>query len=229
MSKHDELKNMSEHTDHLGDANKLLREFRECLPQEVHANQFTLHSKNPFKAMVLREALVHRITWLAEGAVSEFAAQRWIPATVLVRAIAVLHSLFRKVGKAISTRDDAELTEFLRRTMVGSRTDPELPQMVNVLTMIEKVDEDYPRFKASYETLSEYAHPNWCGVLGAFSELDRENLVTRFRPREALHNASLLTGYLEVAKGIYNDVGSRIAELSLAFDRGDLRHPDRAN
>ena len=224
---------MSVHTDHLGDANRLLSEFRDCLPVEVHANQFTPYSKNPYKAMVLREALVHRITWLAEGAVSEFAAQRWIPAAVLVRAIAepiaVLHSLFRKVEKAINTSDDAELTEFLRRTMVGSRTDPELPQMVNVLTMLEKVDEDYPKFKASYETLSEYAHPNWCGVLGAFSELDHENLVTRFAPREALHNGSLLAGYLDVAKSIYNDVGPRIVGLSLAYDRRDLRYPDTAN
>ncbi len=160
---------------------------------------------------------------------SEFTTKRWIPAAVLTRAIAepiaVLHSLLRNVDKAIDAKDYTNLAEFLRRTMVGSRTDPELPQMVNVLTMIDKVDEDFQRFRKSYDDLSEYAHPNWCGVLGAFSKLDRENFVTRFKPREALHNALILAGYLFVAKSIYNAVGPRIAELSQAFERGDLRHP----
>jgi len=178
--------------------------------------------------MVLREGLIHRVTWLAEGAASEFAAKRWIPATVLVRAIAepiaVLHSLRSHVEVAQQTRTDDSLTEFLRRMMVGSRTDHELPQTINVLTMINKVDDDFPKFRKTYDDLSEYAHPNWCGVLGAFSELDREKYRTTFKPRDASHNMSALMGYLEVAQYIYNECGAKIVELSKAFERGDLAY-----
>jgi len=204
--------------------------FQACLPSKVDAASFTLKSKNPFKAMVLREGLIHRVTWLAEGAASEFAAKRWIPAAVLTRAIAepvaVLHSLCLNVEKGLQSRDDKELTEFLRRMMVGSRVDPQFPQTINVLTLVDKVDADFPGFRQSYDQLSEYAHPNWCGVLGAFSEPDRERHVVTSNPVEATHNTAVLMAYLVVAQHIYNRSDAPIVALSKAFDEGVITYPE---
>lgn len=216
----------------IDDARKFADIFRNCLPRSVEARRFTLESKNPFKAMVLRESLIHRVSMLTDGAVSEFDAERWISATVLVRATAeptaMLHSLGRKVDHALHVRDDGGLTEFLRRSMVASRSEPDLPEAINVLTLINKVDKDFPGFRKSYDHLSEYAHPNWCGVLGAYSHLDRESHTVTFGARETRHNVAALMAILTVAQHVYNDVGSKIAKLSEAFDRGDLRYPTDA-
>src|SRR5688572_22879490 len=125
------------------DARQVADSFRASLPDRVAAASLTLESKTPFKALVLREALIHRVSSLADGAISEFDAGRWVSATVLVRAVvettALLFSLDRRVGRALQEKNDDDLTEFLRRTMVSSRTEPSLPEAINVLNFIDAV------------------------------------------------------------------------------------------
>ncbi len=137
----------------------------------------------------------------------------------------MLHSLGLNVDHALHARNDSKLTEFLRRTMVASRSEPGLPEAINVLTLIDKVDKDFPGFRKSYDQLSEYAHPNWCGVLGAYSHLDRDSYTVTFDAREAMHNVAALMAILTVAQHVYNGGGGKIAKLSEAFDRRDLRYP----
>ena len=119
------------------DAKRLADTFRASLPKEVAAGSLTLKSKTPFKALVLREALIYRVSSIADGAISEFVAGRWVAATILVRAVvettALLFALDRRVSRAIREKNDDDLTEFLRRTMVSSRTEPDLPEAINVL------------------------------------------------------------------------------------------------
>lgn len=216
----------------IDEARQAAEVFRSNLPHIVDGRSFTLESKNPFKAMVLREAMIHRVSSLADGAVSEFQDGRWVSATVLVRAIvetaAVLHSLESRVSRALDMRNDGELTEFLRRTMVASRSEPDLPEAINVLGLIDKVDRDFRGFRRAYDQLSEYCHPNWCGALGAFSELDGENRTVSFAAfdRSNARSASIsgLMGALVVAQHAYNSSGLRIAQLSEAFDRRDITY-----
>jgi hypothetical protein len=213
-------------------ARQAVEVFRSSLPHIVEARSFTLESKNPFKAMVLREAMIHRVSSLADGAVSEFQDGRWVSATVLVRAIvettAVLHSLELCVSRALDKRNDDELTEFLRRTMVASRSEPDLPEAISVLTLIDKVDKDFPGFRRGYDQLSEYSHPNWCGALGAFSDLDQGSYTVSFaafdRSNARSANIAGLMGALVVAQHVYNSSGLRIVQLSEAFDRRDIAY-----
>jgi hypothetical protein len=209
--------------------------FRTRLPRFVHAKSFTLKSKNPFKAMVLREALIHRLSSLADGVVSEFDAGRWVSASILVRAIvestAVLYSLELQVSNALKALKDDALTQFLRDTMVSSRSDPKLPKAINVLTLIDKVDKQFNGFRSGYDDLCEYAHPNWCGVLGSFSELNRETITVSFstfaHPSATTANISAFMGALTVAQYVYNKCEESISLLSEAFDRGIFCMPHR--
>lgn len=192
----------------------------------------TLKSKTPFKALVLREALIHRVSSLADGALSEFEAGRWVSGTVLVRAVvetaAVLHSLKLCVARAVQNRNDDDLTEFLRRTMVASRSETLLPEAISILTLIDKVDKEFVGFRRSYDQLSEYAHPNWCGVLGAFHEIDVDTHIASFdafdRPEVRVGNLAALGGALVVARAVYDDCAEKIAQLNEAFDSGEIAY-----
>lgn len=213
------------------DARQVASSFRASLPSEVAARSLTLKSNTPFKALVLREALIHRVSSIADGAISEFDAGRWVAATILVRAVvettALLFSLNRRVSRAIREKNDDDLTEFLRRTMVGSRTEPDLPEAINVLNFIDAVEKEFPGFRRQYEELSEYAHPNWCGVLGAFSKLDRENFTVAFKafqPIPAQTNIAGLMSALVVAEYVYNNCAVQIEALNHALETGEITY-----
>ena len=213
------------------DAKRLADTFRASLPKEVAAGSLTLKSKTPFKALVLREALIYRVSSIADGAISEFVAGRWVAATILVRAVvettALLFALDRRVSRAIREKNDDDLTEFLRRTMVSSRTEPDLPEAINVLNFIDSVEKEFPGFRRRYEELSEYAHPNWCGVLGAFSELDRESHTVAFEAFDrvpAKSNVAGLMSALVVAQHVYNSSATQIETLNQAFESGAITY-----
>ncbi len=215
----------------LEDARRVAASFRASLPKMVDAASLTLKSKTPFKVLVLRESLIHRVVSLTDGAISELSASRWVSGTILIRAVtetaAVLHSLDLQVRRALQDGNDDTLTEFLRRTMVSSRSEPDLPESLNILTLIDKVDKDFPRFRRSYDELSEYAHPNWCGVLGAFSELDEKTHTVAFgefdRPPAQSAPAALLA-VLVVAEHVYNNCAEHAEELNTAFDTGVIAY-----
>lgn len=213
------------------DARQAADSLRLSLPNEVKASALTLKSKTPFKALVLREALIHRVSSLTDGAISEFDATRWVSGTILIRAIAetasVLHSLEMKISEAIKIRNDNDLTEFLRRTMIASRSDKALPEAINVLNLIDKADKDFPGFRKIYDALSEYAHPNWCGVIGAFSEFNYDTYTVAFdtfKRRPTQSSISALMASLVVATHAYNSCAEKIEILNGAFNSGKINY-----
>ena len=210
----------------LDDAKSLCAQLRPQLQKQVHASQLSLNSKTPFRAMVLREGLAHRAADLLDGAISEFVAGRWVGGTSLVRAAiettAVLHCLGRKTEAALAARNDDALTEFLHRGSLGSRSDDRLPQAISVLTAVDTTNKEFPGFKRSYEILSEYAHPNWCGVLGAYSDLEDKFTVSfgNTQPFSDNHHAAGIISALVVLENAYNQAGKSILDLNAAFDSG---------
>lgn len=46
----------------------------------------------------------------------------------------------------------------------------DIPVAINVLTFVQRLDKKMPGFEAAYNSLSEYAHPNWHQVSGLYSK-----------------------------------------------------------
>jgi hypothetical protein len=46
----------------------------------------------------------------------------------------------------------------------------------NILTAIDHTDKAFTGYRNAYNTLSEFAHPNWPGLLGAYSKLNRKKI-----------------------------------------------------
>ena len=202
---------------------------RNALPNEIHAKNFTLHSAVPFRTAVLKEALAYRASSLADGCVSEMKQGRWVNCIVLVRCIvetgALLYCLGQKVSTAIQTRSDENLWLFLQRAAVGAKTINGLPSPPNVLSMIDKVNKEFPGFRDAYDRFSEFAHPNCLGVLTAYADAASTPISSTFGlnqqvPQE-VHAAGLL-GILTVVQYAYNSCGDRIHELNAAYETGAI-------
>jgi hypothetical protein len=200
---------------------------RSALPSEIHARVFTLRSAIPFRAAVLKEALAHRASSLADGCISEMRQSRWVNCVVLIRCIietcALLYCLAQKISTATQAKSDQDLWAFMGRAAVGAKTIDGLPPPLNVLSMIDKVEKEFPGFRNSYDHFSEFAHPNCLGVLVAYA--DAQSISSTFGLNQEMppetHAAGLL-GILTLVQYAYNLCGRNISELNAAYESGDI-------
>lgn len=198
----------------------------ESLPSELYVGSLTLNSKLPFKAFEIRELLIHRASDLANGAINIFDEEMIVPAIVLVRSLiettALLYSLYERTQGFLIRKDVAEYDQFLMSCLVGSRDKEAKYQSINVLNHIDRFERLVPGFRQMYDSLSEYAHPNWAGLKGAYGTTDKEKYVTRFGTRSARSTPGVgvaaLAGTLLVFHHYYNALGVELEKVNSHFD-----------
>src|SRR5262249_24482563 len=134
------------------------------LPERIQAAALTWKSRIPFKALTVRESLVHRVFALASAAVELFEASRVIPAITLTRAVvetvAVMFTFHERLSRFLENKNVTDLDDFLMNILVGARDDPDMPKSINILTMVDRVEKTLTGFRSLYDHLCEYAHPN---------------------------------------------------------------------
>jgi hypothetical protein len=112
--------------------------FASSLSERVQVAALTLKSKIPFKALSVRELLLHRVFALASAAVELFEANRVIPAVILTRAVvetlAVMFTFHERLSRFLENKNATELDKFLMCSLVGARNNPDMPRSINILT-----------------------------------------------------------------------------------------------
>ena len=73
----------------------------------------------------------------------------------------------------------SDIGDYLMRLIMGRKTDPALPEPINVLTFVKRVDKDIDGLH-QYNNLSEFAHPNLVELAPRYSKDDPTNLWTDF-------------------------------------------------
>ena len=211
----------------LKEAKQLTDAIASSLPDQIQIAALSLKSKLPFKALSLREVLIHRVSSLATAAIELFEREATIPAVVLARAVletvAVMYSLNQRLLIFFNTKNIAELDDFLMRSLMGARNNPDLPKSINVKTLIDKIERIIPGFNSIYANLCECTHPNWAGTFGAFGEIDRETFEVKLGPkgRTASWEAgiSALSGSLLMFHHYYNESADLIKGLNDHFEQ----------
>jgi hypothetical protein len=212
--------------DALAEAKALAKGIASSLPARVEAAALTFNSKLPFKALSVRELLIHRVAELAEPAVDLFERGKIVPAVVLTRSVvetvAVAYALYRSVRRFIEDRDATAFDTFLMQTLMGTRWPDWKHRSTNILTLIQHVEKEVPGFEASYNALSEIAHPNWSGMLGSFGQFDRSTLELQLGPRASStafgSGTSALSGSLLVFHHFYNEMIPMLHDVNSYFE-----------
>ena len=213
---------------HLSEAREYADQLSASLPDRIQIAALTLKSKLPFKAVSIRELLLHRMAALSSAAVDLFEQKRVIPAVILTRAVvetlAVLFTFHERVERFLKDKIknvdafDAILMSYL----LGARDNPEMPTPTNILTLIDRVEVTLPGFRRVYDSLCECAHPNWAGTFGAFGEVDKEKFELKLGPveRSSAYTSGLaaLSGSLMLFEHYYNDSADLMYQLNDYFD-----------
>ncbi|MGE8451061.1 MAG: hypothetical protein ACN6OP_10675 [Pseudomonadales bacterium] len=159
----------------LEEARNIAARLKAALPEAVDAVSQGIDHKTVFYMLVARESLLHRVSGLADDALSLIDAGRHLSAAILTRSMlesaAVLGFLLRSLEAFERSGDVPALYKRVAMVVVGAGTGTEgSPASVHVLDAIREADKrlPVPGLYRLYENLSEFAHPNWSGLLGTF-------------------------------------------------------------
>ncbi len=196
------------------------------LPHNVEAVALTWKSKVPFKALSLREVLIHRIAELSMVAVDLFECNKLVPAFIITRAVvetvAMTYLFSQKNSEFLGSKDVKKLDEFLMKAMFGSRDSSTPLDSYNVLTAVDKMDKEYNGFRKMYDWLCEFTHPNWSGVLGAYGQLDREKYSLSLGSENSripiILGLAPFNASLKLFEHYYNDLAEQLSNLNEFFE-----------
>ena len=175
----------------------LIEQFKSHLPNRVDPASLTWESKIPWRVVILREALLYRITELGESAIELYEKEnRTISAFIVTRAIhettALFYSLYLKLKKAIDDQSFKDFNDFHKKVHFGFKNEEGCPIAINILNAVDKLDKLIPGFRRNYDILSEFCHPNYSGVFGAYAVINKKTGWVDFSPE--IKNASPLIG-----------------------------------
>jgi hypothetical protein len=176
-----------------------------------------------FKALSVRELLIHRAANLGNAAVLLFERHDYLSGILLTRAlletVAVASALERALNRTIRTRNFEGLNKSLMRFLVPSAAPDANYEAMNITGLVEAVDKKAPGFRETYNSFSEYVHPNWSGMLGTYGQVDRDTGVLHLGVSESSAawgvGVYALVGLLAEFQDIYTALPPLITRLGV--------------
>jgi hypothetical protein len=202
----------------MGEVRGRLELLESNLPRRVDGYGISPHSKLPSKVLSYREALIWRMAELSRCAFENLESERLVSAITLTRAAvetsAALWYLWTKLDDSVHAKTVCDIDDYLMRLLMGSKSNSDLPQAINVLTFVDHVNKQIDGFRHQYDNLSEFAHPNWAGTGFLYSKPDSQNLWTDFGANIRGLDSTKLAGAVNLSIALmifernYNLVGS---------------------
>lgn len=207
----------------LDDARRRVENIRVYLPSSINFADLGVQSKAPYLLLCIRAALSWRTEELARCACDALAKDDVASGILLTRAVIESAAFIWRLKELLEDRrkytaDD--LCNNFEKMLLGWKDDPEFPLAFNILTALDHMDKQFPGVRDRYNELSEFAHPNWSGVSGLFSVIDRETGTAKFgrglrrTPAAAKETAAAaLRGYLELFEQVYKWISDTLPKF----------------
>ena len=207
-------------------AKVLISEFKKILPDRVDPISITLKSKIPYKAVSLRELLLYRITELGESAIELYEKKRTISAFIITRAVmetaALFYWLHKRLERVVDSNNIEDIDDFLMNVLFGWKGNKDLKEPYNILKAVDHLNKKVPHFRRAYDVLSEFTHPNYCGVHGAYGKIDKKNIWTDLgaekRNVPIISGLSPLVGSLELFTYYYDEMTDLLPKFKEVCD-----------
>ena len=211
----------------LREATEYAAHLRMNLTKSLIPAEISPTAKAPFKIVVLRELLLHRLSDLSDAACAMYGVGSVVPAIVLTRAafetMALLFHLNKTIDRALREADAAVVDDRAMTGLLGSKDGSTNLPALNVMTAVEKLDKDYQGLKEMFETLCEFAHPNYHGLASSYQTITAANLddphvpvalgAVNPGPRAALGLLCLVTA-IPLGRWFADDLATRDEELA---------------
>jgi hypothetical protein len=211
----------------LAEARARLRLITEHLPTAVDPLAVSKIAKAPFFALCVRESQTWRVEEFGRAACDMLERGDVVVGISNVRhaveSCAAVWYLKRLIERQLADGLTPDHYETIVRLHLGSKTPiegaPEIPEAINVLTMLKQADKELPGILRSYERLSEVAHPNYLGSAAVFGKPDHSTLIWHFGKHLRDHSDNVFLGLhaLNTALGIFLHAYERVGDLTPRF------------
>jgi hypothetical protein len=187
---------------------------------------------DPFRAVVVREACLHRIAEISESAYEAFSKDNLVVALILSRAVMETEALFwgfvNELEGALKSGNIEKIRKFLTGCLIGVKSpqikllkSPENVDLIidpiNILTFIDKMKKKITHYRLHYDSLSEFSHPNAAGTVDSYVSLDHEARVARLGKNRAKLVPELALPQLIGSLTMFLDVYDNSAKLLEQF------------
>jgi hypothetical protein len=207
----------------LDDAWRRVENIRVHLPSSISFADLGVQSKAPYLFLCIRAALAWRTEELARCACNALAKNNIASGILLTRAVIESAAFIWRLKEFLEERckyTSDDLCNNLEKMFLGWKDDPDFPKVYSILTALDHMNKQFPGVRERYNELSEFAHPNWSGVSGLFSVIDRETGTAKFgrglrrTPAAAKKTAAAaLRGYLELFEQVYKWISDTLPKF----------------
>lgn len=151
-------------------------------------NEIAYKWKASFHVWMLRESVFWRLNDLMTQSYALFQQDHVLGARILLRSgfesLATLIFLNRCIQKVLDGKLDFHtFGEKTSTLLLGTRNNEEMPQSINIVTILQNCDKRYPGLMELYADLSESAHPSYEGLMRGYSKTDYDKYETHFSNR----------------------------------------------
>ena len=151
----------------------------------VSRNPIVYKWKSTFRVWMLREVVAWRLVDLLQQSQALYHQSHILGARILLRSafetlatLVYLNQQMRRVFEG--TLDFNAFGERTSVLLLGARNNPDAPKSMNIVSVLEKCDKEYPGLMAFYADLSESAHPSYEGFIRGYSTIDHGEYETHF-------------------------------------------------
>ena len=152
----------------------ILKVWEESIPKEIQGGGVTENERIRFFLMCFNESLATRSIDLLRAADLNHSDNNHLIARMATRSALETVSVSRELIRQVQSESDLDW-ERIKGIALGSRIEGVLYKQTNALTLVQKLDKEYPGVLKDYEWLCETAHPNFMGVLAMYCRVDQDN------------------------------------------------------
>ena len=179
------------------ECDEYISELKAHCVDSMFAREYSWLAKHPFKVMSFLNAMTWRMYDMSQAALTLMRQDAVIPSLCLVRAcwenMVATYELKTLLQDCCTQQNITDaVDDTLMRLLYSNRFDKDNRYVgaehyeqfkdykaKNILTIVQKLEKDYPQTKDFYSNICEFVHPNGDGVCGSYSHLDEAtNTVT---------------------------------------------------
>lgn len=222
----------------INECHEYISELKTHCVDSMFAREYSWRAKHPFKVMSYVNAMSWRMYDMSSVALTLMNQDAIIPSLCLVRAcwenMVATYELKTLIQDCCEQQDITEaVDDTLMRLLYSNRYDKDNRYVgtehyeqfkdykaKNILTLVQKLEKDYPATKDFYSTICEFVHPNGDGVGGSYSYLDEATHTVSFGPQFS-QNSEIFPAFITTLScaislylGFVESIQENIAEFS---------------
>jgi len=158
---------------------KQLEKIQSLRVVKIEHFQYSKIAKIPFKIHAFVETMNCRMIDFCESINILLNNNHVVPSLSLIRGlfenISLINIISQSVNSSLKQKKLVEnFDEIMTNLTFGTRYDDNT-KAINILTQLKKLDRRFSCVSNYYDAISEFVHPNWDGVQGSYSMLDKKH------------------------------------------------------